>query len=96
MFYIGDATGHGVQAGFTVALLSKIFFEFSKKIKNFSELFVTLNNELKLKLKGRIFVTSVFFELDATNNSFSFIGAGHDPMLLYRKKTNTVEKIIPG
>ncbi len=96
LFYIGDATGHGVQAGFTVALLSKLFFEFSKKIRIFSEFFVTLNNELKQKLKGRIFVTSVFFELDATNNKLVFIGAGHDPMLLYRKKTNTVEKIIPG
>lgn len=96
LFYIGDATGHGVQAGFTVALLSKLFFEFSKKIRNFPELFVTLNNELKQKLKGRIFVTSVFFELDATTNSLAFIGAGHDPMLLYRKKSHTIEKIIPG
>ena len=85
LFYIGDATGHGVQAGFTVALLSKLFFEFSKKIRAFPELFVTLNNELKQKLKGRIFVTSVFFELDATSNVLSFIGAGHDPMLLYKK-----------
>jgi len=96
LFYIGDATGHGVQAGFTVALLSKIFFEFSKKAQGFQEFFVTLNNELKQKLKGRIFVTSVFFELEATSNKLSFIGAGHDPMLLYRKKTNSVEKIIPG
>ncbi len=96
LFYIGDATGHGVQAGFTVALLSKLFFEFSKKIRNFPELFVTLNNELKQKLKGRIFVTSVFFELDSTTNSLSFVGAGHDPMLLYRKHSHTVEKIIPG
>lgn len=96
LFYIGDATGHGVQAGFTVALLSKLFFEFSKKIRGFQELFVTLNNELKQKLKGRIFVTSVFFELDSTTNKLSFIGAGHDPMLVYRKQTNSIEKIIPG
>lgn len=96
LFYIGDATGHGVQSGFTVALLSKLFFEFSKKIRSFQELFVTLNNELKKRLKGRIFVTSVFFELDSTTNKLSFIGGGHDPMLLYRKKTNSVERIIPG
>lgn len=95
LFYIGDATGHGVQAGFTVALLSKLFFEFSKKMRVFPDLFVTLNNELKQKLKGRIFVTSVFFELDNTSNKLSFIGAGHDPMFLYKKRTNSVEKIIP-
>lgn len=72
VFYIGDATGHGVQAGFTVALLSKLFFEFSKKVRVFQELFLTINNELKEKLKGRIFVTSIFFELDATTNKLSF------------------------
>ena len=96
IFYIGDATGHGIQAGFTVALLSKLFFEFSKKIRAFQEFFVILNNELKQKLKGRIFVTSVFFELNNSTNKLSFIGAGHDPMFLYRKKTNAIEKIIPG
>ncbi|EKD30239.1 MAG: serine phosphatase [uncultured bacterium (gcode 4)] len=96
VFYIGDATGHGVQAGFTVALLSKLFFEFSKKVRVFQELFLTINNELKEKLKGRIFVTSIFFELDATNNKLSFAWAGHDPMFLYRKNSDTVEKIIPG
>gem|GEM_PF-2480433 len=72
VFYIGDATGHGVQAGFTVALLSKIFFDFSKKVRVFQELFMTINNELKEKLKGRIFVTSIFFELDSTTNKLSF------------------------
>jgi len=96
VFYFGDATGHGVQACFTVALLSKLFFEFSKKIHNFQDLFRTLNNELKQKIKGRFFITSVFFELDITTNGLHFIGAGHDPMFLYRKATNTVEKIIPG
>lgn len=54
-----------------------------------------MNNELKKRLKGRIFVTSVFFQLDNSNNKLTFIGAGHDPMLLYRRQTNTVEKIIP-
>lgn len=95
LFYIGDATGHWVQAWFTVAILSKIFFEFSRKIKSFWELFVTINNELKQKLKGKIFVTSIFFELDNINNKLSFIWWGHDPMLLYRRQTNSIEKIIP-
>lgn len=75
IFYIGDATGHGVQAGFTVALLSKLFFEFSRKMRVFPELFVTLNNELKQRIRGMVFVTSVFFEFDATSNKLLFIGA---------------------
>lgn len=75
VFYIGDATGHGVQAGFTVALLSKLFFELTKKSRNFQDLFSALNNQLKEGIKGRLFVTAVFFELDSTTNRLNFIGA---------------------
>ncbi len=96
VFYFGDATGHGVQAGFTVSLLTKIFFEYAKKVKNFVELFKTLNNELKAKLKGRVFVTGVFMEHDSMAGTLKFIGAGHDPMYIYHAKTREVEKIIPG
>lgn len=96
IFYIGDATGHGVQAGFTVASLSKLFFDFSKKIQIFQELFMILNNELKQRLKGRLFITSIFFKFDSLTNKFSFIWAGHDPLYLYKRSTNTVEKIMSG
>ena len=96
VFYFGDATGHGIQAGFTVSQLTKIFYDQIKKRLPFTELFVFLNNELKSKLKGRVFVTGVFLEHDSTNARIRFIGAGHDPMFFYHNKTQTVEKIIPG
>jgi Stage II sporulation protein E (SpoIIE) len=96
IFYFGDATGHGIQAGFTVSQLTKIFYEQIKKRLNFADLYVLLNNELKSKLKGRVFVTGVFVEHDATNGRMRFIGAGHDPMYVYRARTQMVEKIIPG
>ncbi|MDD2516486.1 MAG: PP2C family protein-serine/threonine phosphatase [Candidatus Gracilibacteria bacterium] len=97
IFYIGDSTGHGLKAGFTVSILSKLFFEYSSKIKDFQELFAKINNEFKEKINGKAFVSGIFFEFDDTKtNKFSFIGAGHNPMLLYRKNTGIVEKIIPG
>jgi hypothetical protein len=96
IFYFGDATGHGIQAGFTVAELSKIFHEHAKKGLSFQDLFTIVNNELKEKLKGKVFVTAVFFEHDAERNELRFIGGGHDPMFLYRSETKATEKIIPG
>lgn len=96
IYYFGDATGHGVQAGFTVSMLTKIFFEQTKKISNFVELYQKINNELKMKLKGRVFVTAVLFEHDSSNGSIHFLGAGHDPMYIYRHASGKVEKIIPG
>jgi hypothetical protein len=96
VFYFGDATGHGVQAGFTVAELSKLFNEYATKKLAFAELFVTINNRLKENLKGRVFVTAVFFEHDAETGELRMIGGGHDPFFLYRAESKSVEKIIPG
>lgn len=96
IFYFWDATGHGVQAGFTVAVLSKLFFEHSKKIKNFQDLFMTINNDLKERIKWKSFITAVFFEWDSKKNILSYIGAGHNPLILYKHDTGTTEKVVPG
>lgn len=87
IFYFGDATGHGVQAGLTVSMMTKIFFEQAKKIKSISELFFEVNNKLKESLKGKVFVTAVFFEHESMGGKLRYIGAGHDPMFYFHSKT---------
>ncbi|MDD2487200.1 MAG: SpoIIE family protein phosphatase [Candidatus Gracilibacteria bacterium] len=96
LFYFGDATGHGIQAGFTVALLTKIFFECTKKIRDFQELFLKVNNDLKEKIKGKVFITSIFFEWNNIKSKLNIIGAGHIPLLIYRKKESRIERVIAG
>ncbi|MDD5770139.1 MAG: PP2C family protein-serine/threonine phosphatase [Candidatus Gracilibacteria bacterium] len=95
-FYIGDATGHGIRAGFIISQLTKKFYELSGKL-SLQDLVVEINNSLKQDLKSGNFVTSIFFTLNKTNpNKLSFIGMGHEPLFIYRKSTSSVEKHIPG
>ncbi len=96
VFYFGDATGHGVQAGFTVAALSKLFHEHARKIKSFPELVMRINNDLKDRIKARMFVTAVFFEHDAEKNTLQYIGAGHDKMVYFHHAEKKIELIVPG
>lgn len=96
VFYFGDATGHGVQAGFTVAALSKLFHEHARKIRSFPELVMRINNDLKERIKARMFVTAVFFEHDAEKNTLQYIGAGHDKMVYFHHAEKKIELIIPG
>lgn len=96
VFYFGDATGHGVQAGFTVAALSKLFHEHARKIRSFPELVMRINNDLKERIKARMFVTAVFFEHDAEKNTLQYIGAGHDKMVYFHYAEKKIELIIPG
>ena len=95
-FYIGDATGHGVRAGLIVSVLSKTFQEEAPK-DDIINLTLQVNNTLKENLQSKNFVTGLFFELNKKyRNAFNVSGMWHEPILIYRSKTKTVERVIAG
>ncbi len=87
---VGDATGHGMQAGTIVTLLKGLFTsEVSKK-----ELLTFLNdtsNTIKGIELGRLMMA--FSLLKIRRNHLQFSSAGMPPMYLFRKETNIVEEI---
>ncbi|MDD3793380.1 MAG: SpoIIE family protein phosphatase [Candidatus Gracilibacteria bacterium] len=93
-FFIGDATGHGIRAGFIITLMNKLFKD--NLNKDLDELTIEINNGLKQDLQSRNFVTSILYEIIKDTNKIRYVGMGHEPMLIYRKKEKKVEKIIPG
>ncbi|MDD3303108.1 MAG: PP2C family protein-serine/threonine phosphatase [Candidatus Gracilibacteria bacterium] len=95
-FFLGDATGHGIQAGLIVTLITRLFYNLSKN--NFLEKLVfDINNGIKQDLKSGNFITGLFFELDKANlNHLKYVGMGHEPILVFRKKTREVEKYLSG
>lgn len=94
-FYLGDATGHGIRAGFIVTLLSRLFQK--HVFSPLQELAFEVNNGLKQDLKNRNFITGIFFENHKdTPEKIDFVGMWHEPILVFRSATKTVEKIIPG
>lgn len=95
-FFIGDATGHGIKAWFTITKLTKKFNEIANKY-SLEKLVFEVNNYLKEELNSGNFITSIFFNInDNQKNTLEFIGMWHEPMFLYRAATHTTEKIIPG
>ncbi len=94
IFYFWDATWHWIKAWFTIAVLSKLFFEYTKENLSFQEFFVKINNWLKEKIKWKEFITWIFFEWDYVKNSLKIIWAWHLPIFLYRKDSWVLEKVI--
>ncbi len=95
-FFIWDATGHWVRAGLIVSMLNRNFQELAYK-NDLRNLVLKTNNDLKENLKNRNFVTWVFFEIDKdVRDRVKFVGLGHEPLFVYKKKKKTVEKVIPG
>jgi hypothetical protein len=96
-FFIWDATGHWVRAGFMISLLTANFYSLVKTIPNLKDLVASLNNKLKQDLRSWNFITSIFFELSYKNkNDLKFIWMWHEPMFFYKKSNLSVDKIYPG
>ncbi len=95
-FFLWDATGHGIRAGFIVTLLSRLFTQFADKLWIW-ELSYEINNGLKQDLKSRNFITAIFFEIIKSNpEKVKYVGMWHEAMFIYRHKTKKIEKVIPG
>lgn len=95
-FFLWDATGHGIRAWFIVTLLSRLVNQHAKQNK-LRELTFEINNGLKQDLQSRNFITGIFFEIDKVNiNQLHYVWMGHEPMLVYKAKSKTVERLIPG
>lgn len=95
-FFLWDATGHGIRAGFIVTLLSRLVNQHAKQ-NPLRELAFEINNGLKQDLKSRNFITWIFFEISKKDiNELHYVGMGHEPMLVYKAKSKTVQRLIPG
>jgi len=94
-FFIWDATGHWIKAWFIVSQITKLFSDLSTK-KGIKELSMEINNFLKQDLKSWNFITSIFFSISKKDkNNLEIVWMWHEPIFLFRKKIQDVEKIIP-
>ena len=94
--FLWDATGHWIKAWLIITLLTRLFNNNAKK-KNLKELAFIINNWLKQDLESRNFITWILFQINKNKtDTIEYVWMWHEPMLVYRKKTNIIEKYIPG
>lgn len=92
-FFLWDATWHWIRAWFIITLLSRFFNKYVKN-SSFKELIFEINNWLKQDIPSRNFITWIFFQIDKKTKDIKYVWLWHEPMLIYKKKTATVEKLI--
>ncbi len=92
--FISDISGHGIPAAI-VASMVKIAFSMLKDVADQpGQLMKELNRILTGNIKNS-FVTAGYALIDRESMKLHYIRSGHEPLLLYRKKTNTIEEITP-
>jgi serine phosphatase RsbU (regulator of sigma subunit) len=94
LFYIADATGHGVSAALLTTLTKLVFRHAVGEAQTAAGVINAVNAEFFSIFKGRSFLTAACLIISRERNDVHFAGAGHPPLLVVRR-TGGVD-LIPG
>ncbi|PZR71977.1 MAG: hypothetical protein DLM52_13745 [Chthoniobacterales bacterium] len=91
VFWIADATGHGVAAALFTTLVALLFNQAISERQTAEGILTKVNQEFYSTLRGRAFMTACCAVVK-TDGELSFAGAGH-PALLIRRRDGTIETL---
>jgi serine phosphatase RsbU (regulator of sigma subunit) len=95
---VADVSGKGVP-GSLVMTMARAFIRMEAEQNHNSSPAATLvqvNRMLVQDIKRGMFVTALYCILDKKTNEIRVASSGHNPLLVWRAGTNTVEKVNPG
>ncbi|MDD4310771.1 MAG: SpoIIE family protein phosphatase [Candidatus Cloacimonetes bacterium] len=92
--YIGDVSGHGVQAALLMSAIKssiKLMIEAHKDTKTLAELFTKLNERFYQDLFLRNnYLTLLMGVIDLEMQEFRYLSAGHPPLIVIDSLTNDI------
>lgn len=92
LFWLADATGHGVAAALFTTLVASLFERASSASNTARGIMSRVNAEFYDVLRGRSFMTACCAVVDC-DGRLSFAGAGHPPLLI-RRGNGTAETMM--
>ena len=90
-FYIGDVTGHGAPAALVMMMVNTLLHTYSEMYSSVYDIVVNTNKMLKPRIKAAMFMTMVMLKWDHLKKKMTYVGAGHEYLLIYRSATGQVE-----
>jgi hypothetical protein len=90
---IGDVSGHGIGAALFMATARALLRAFTYKVEHPSEVLGEVNRFLERDMPAGSFMTLFFGEVNTKTGSFRYSSAGHNPVILFRKKTGSFEEL---
>jgi phosphoserine phosphatase RsbU/P len=92
---IADATGHGIGPALMIAECRALFRSTILLSRDLAQVAGQVNNLLCDDLPSDRFVTAFFGIVSSASRSFSFISAGHGPLIKYVRKTDEIAEVKP-
>ncbi|RKW24683.1 serine/threonine-protein phosphatase [Candidatus Gracilibacteria bacterium] len=94
--YVGDATGHGVGAGFIMTMVNTLIEGFIKNYESGADILVKTNQVLKPRLKANLLMSLLLVRWDEEEKRVFMTGAGHEYLMIYKQKLKKTFKIKSG
>ena len=88
---MADVSGKGVPAALFMVITKTLIKNNAQLGKNPKEVLETVNNLLNENNEAFMFVTCILGYLDLTTGVFTYVNAGHNPLLLYSKGENKIK-----
>ncbi len=96
LFYVGDATGHGLQAGLLMSMVSVLVHTFAELKNKPSEILTKVNQFLTPKILPSMFMTLVMLRWEHATQKLYYTGCGHEYILIYHAATGKCEALKTG
>ncbi|MEK7673334.1 MAG: PP2C family protein-serine/threonine phosphatase [Patescibacteria group bacterium] len=94
--YMGDVTGHGVAAGLIMTMATSLMSVFADIYTSPYDILVNVNKYIKRHVKKTMFLTLVMLCWDEAQEKMTFVGAGHEYILVYRAAEGICEAVLSG
>jgi serine phosphatase RsbU (regulator of sigma subunit) len=93
---IGDVSGKGVAAGLLMAMAKTAIHTLTQEEFSPKSILMRTNQILSKHIGGERFMTLLYLMWQKREHILSYSSAGHEHILIYRSKTNSVEVIKSG
>jgi serine phosphatase RsbU (regulator of sigma subunit) len=93
---IGDVSGKGVAAGLLMAMAKTAIHTLSQENNSPKQILLRTNQILNQHIGGQKFMTLLYLLWQPQTKIFTYSSAGHEHILLYHAKTQTLEAIQSG
>lgn len=95
-FYLGDVTGHGVPAAIIMTMVNTLINAFVEIYDNAYDIVVKTNRRLKTRIRSTFFMSMIMLKWDVNLKKMSYVGCGHEHLVVYRANKGACEVRMTG
>jgi serine phosphatase RsbU (regulator of sigma subunit) len=95
-FYVGDVTGHGVPAAIVMTMVNTLINTYAELYESAYEVVVQTNRRLKTRIRATMFMSMLMLKWNSMTKKMTYVGCGHEHLIIYKAKTGKVEAIVSG